>query len=126
VIDSTATDGPGRQLALSFVLLAMCAASLAAAPGPDGLMGAFLAALMLAIAVTDSRRYIIPDELTAAAVALALFRADTGPTALKRLAMRWRLLIHWHMFRGGTCFGAGGGTDARRALCRARQGHLPN
>jgi leader peptidase (prepilin peptidase) / N-methyltransferase len=82
VIDSTATDGPGRQVALSFVLLAMCAASLAAAPGPDGLLGAFLAALMLAIAVTDYRRYIIPDELTAAAVALALLRAGVvGPDA---------------------------------------------
>jgi leader peptidase (prepilin peptidase) / N-methyltransferase len=93
VIDSTVTDGPGRQVALSFVLLAMAAASLAAAPGPDGLSGAFLAALMLAIAVTDSRRYIIPNELTAAAVALALFRAGTvGPDA------DWRGVL-WAAFR---------------------------
>lgn len=57
-------------------------ASLLAAPGPDGLLGAFLAALMLAIAVTDSRRYIIPNELTGAALALALFRAGAvGPEA---------------------------------------------
>ena len=33
----------------------MVAASLVAAPGPDGLLGAFLGALMLAIAATDTR-----------------------------------------------------------------------
>src|SRR5689334_8325859 len=53
-----------------------------AAPGPDGLYGAFLAALMLAIAVSDAERYIIPNELTGAAMALALLRAATiGPEA---------------------------------------------
>ena len=60
----------------------MVIASLVAAPGPDGLLGAFLAALMLAIAVSDFRRYIIPNELTAAAAALALLRAAAiGPDA---------------------------------------------
>ena len=60
----------------------MVAVSLAAAPGPDGLLGAFLGALMLAIAASDFRRYIIPNELTAAAAALALLRAGTlGPEA---------------------------------------------
>jgi len=60
----------------------MVIASLLAAPGPDGLLGAFLSALMLAIALIDSRRYIIPDELTGAAVALALVRAGAvGPEA---------------------------------------------
>jgi len=68
---------PGRQVVLSLTLLAATAASLIAAPGPDGLFGAFLAALMLAIAITDSRRYIIPNELTASAIALALFRAGS-------------------------------------------------
>jgi leader peptidase (prepilin peptidase)/N-methyltransferase len=52
-------------------------------------LGAFLAALMLAIAITDARRYIIPNELTAAATALALFRAGAvGPEA-DWLAMAW-------------------------------------
>jgi leader peptidase (prepilin peptidase)/N-methyltransferase len=51
-----------------------------ASPGADGLFGAFLGLLMLAIAVVDSRRYIIPNELTAAAFALALLRA-VGPDA---------------------------------------------
>ena len=71
-----------RPIAVSFALLAAVIGSLVAAPGPDGLCGALLAALMLAIAVTDSRRYIIPNELTGAAFALALFRAGTvGPEA---------------------------------------------
>jgi leader peptidase (prepilin peptidase) / N-methyltransferase len=74
---------PFRQAILSLTLLAIVAASLGVAPGPDGLLGAFLGALMLAIAATDTpRRYIIPNELTGAAVALALLRAGTvGPDA---------------------------------------------
>ncbi len=62
------------------MLLAAVGASLTASPGPDGVFGAFLGLLMAAIAVTDCRRYIIPNELTAAAAALALLRAGTaGP-----------------------------------------------
>jgi leader peptidase (prepilin peptidase)/N-methyltransferase len=69
-------------------LLAAVAGSLVAAPGPDGLLGAVLAALMLAIAIIDSDRYIIPNELTAAALALALFRAGAvGPDA------DWRAML---------------------------------
>ena len=75
-------ERPFRQTILGLTLLAMVATSLVAAPGPDGLLGAFLGALMLAIAATDTRRYIIPNELTGAAVALALLRAATvGPDA---------------------------------------------
>ena len=70
-------DGPVRQVVLSFTLLAAVVGSLTAAPGLDGLLGAFLAALMLATAVVDSDRYIIPNKLTGAAVAPALFRAGT-------------------------------------------------
>jgi leader peptidase (prepilin peptidase)/N-methyltransferase len=63
-------------------LLAAALGSLIAAPGPEGLNGAFLAALMLAIAVSDAEHFIIPDELTIAALALALLRAGTvGPDA---------------------------------------------
>jgi leader peptidase (prepilin peptidase)/N-methyltransferase len=63
-------------------LLAAVAASLAAASGPEGVLGAFLSALMLAIAVSDFRRYTIPNELTAAAAALAMLRAGLiGPEA---------------------------------------------
>ena len=52
--------------------LAAVAAGLIAAPGVPGLAGAALALLMLAIAVIDWRLLIIPDELTALALALGL------------------------------------------------------
>jgi leader peptidase (prepilin peptidase)/N-methyltransferase len=62
--------------------LAAVGVSLVASPGADGLCGAFLGLLMSAIAVIDSRHYIIPNELTAAAFALALLRAGAiGPDA---------------------------------------------
>jgi leader peptidase (prepilin peptidase)/N-methyltransferase len=71
-----------QPLLLTSLLLATVAASLFAAPGLEGLLGAFLGALMLAIAVVDADRYIIPNELTAAAVALGLLRAGmVGPEA---------------------------------------------
>jgi leader peptidase (prepilin peptidase)/N-methyltransferase len=67
---------------LSFAVVVAVGVSLVASPGADGLFGAFLGLLMFAIAVIDSRRYIIPNELTAAAFALALLRAGTvGPDA---------------------------------------------
>jgi leader peptidase (prepilin peptidase) / N-methyltransferase len=76
------SESKDRQSVLSLMLLTAVVTSLAAAPGPDGLFGAFLAALMLAVAITDVHRYIIPNELTAAAAALALLRAGTiGPDA---------------------------------------------
>jgi leader peptidase (prepilin peptidase) / N-methyltransferase len=88
VIDGSLIEGPVRQVFLSLVLIAAVAGSLLAAPGLDGLLGAFLAALMLAVAIVDSRRFIIPNELTAAAVALALFRAGAvGPEADLRAVM---------------------------------------
>ena len=72
---------------LSFALLAAVGGSLLAAPGLEGLFGAFLGGLMLAIAVVDADRYIIPNELTGAAVVLALLRAGAiGPGA------DWRVL----------------------------------
>jgi leader peptidase (prepilin peptidase)/N-methyltransferase len=81
VTPASRTD-TGPQSFLSLTLLAAVGASLVASPGPDGVCGAFLAALMLAIAVTDNSRYIIPNELTAAAAALALLRAGViGPDA---------------------------------------------
>jgi leader peptidase (prepilin peptidase)/N-methyltransferase len=71
-----------RKVGTSLLLVAAVVASLVAAPGPDGLLGALLGALMLAIAVSDARRYLIPNELTAAAAALALVRAAAiGPDA---------------------------------------------
>lgn len=74
--------GHGRRDILEYVavgLLALAAASAAivAVPGLHGLLGAGLALLMLAIAAIDARHFIIPDELTAAALGLGLVNAAT-------------------------------------------------
>jgi leader peptidase (prepilin peptidase) / N-methyltransferase len=82
VIDASRMRTLSPQPFLSLALLAAAGVSLVASPGPDGLFGAFLGLLMAAIAVADNGRYIIPNELTAAALALALLRAGTvGPDA---------------------------------------------
>jgi leader peptidase (prepilin peptidase) / N-methyltransferase len=87
VTDRGANDGPGPALALSLALLLSVFASLITAPGAEGLYGASLAVLMVAIAANDARHYLIPNELTGAAFALALLRAgaltpETGAEAL--------------------------------------------
>ena len=50
-------------------------ASLVAAPNAQGMVGAGLALIMIAIAVVDARRFIIPDDLNIAALALAFVNA---------------------------------------------------
>jgi leader peptidase (prepilin peptidase) / N-methyltransferase len=50
-------------------------ASLVLLPNVFGVIGGGLAILMVAIAIVDARRFIIPDELTAAAVALGFLHA---------------------------------------------------
>jgi len=78
-----------RPLAASLVaLLAVlaCAISLIAAPGLPGLFGAALAVMAIAIAVIDARWFIIPNELSAAAFALALVYAGvTDPEPLQAM-----------------------------------------
>jgi leader peptidase (prepilin peptidase) / N-methyltransferase len=60
----------------------VAATSLLAAPNAQGLFGAALAVLMVAIATVDWRSYVIPDELNIAAFILALaaagFQNDGG------------------------------------------------
>ena len=85
--DQAAPEGTGPALVLSIALPLGVFASLITVPGAEGLYGAYLAALMLAIAANDARHYLIPNELTAAAFALALLRAgafvpDIGVEAL--------------------------------------------
>ncbi len=75
LIDGPAIQASHQQLLLSLVLVAAIGASLVAASGLEGLSGGFLACLMMAIAIVDSRRFIIPNGLTAAAAVLALLRA---------------------------------------------------
>ena len=84
-------------------------ASVSASPTLAGILGAGLALLMLTIAAVDARRFIIPNELTAAALLLGLVNAATrdpevaaqaAPAALLRgaalafafLGLRWLYL----------------------------------
>ncbi|MBA7684406.1 hypothetical protein ES703_92801 [subsurface metagenome] len=67
------------------------AASIYAAPVLAGAMGAGLSLLMLAIAVIDARRFIIPDPLNAAALALGFAQAvvlNERWTALAEASLR--------------------------------------
>ena len=98
MIKQVANDGTGPSLALGIALLLSVFASLVTAPGAEGLYGAFLAALMLATAAHDARHYLIPNELTGAAFALALLRAaafvpDIGLEALQEEVKDTMLLV---------------------------------
>jgi leader peptidase (prepilin peptidase) / N-methyltransferase len=61
-------------------------------PDSRGLWGAGLAVLMVAIAAVDARLFIIPDELTAAAVALGLAYAAVQDSDIWLEAVAWSLL----------------------------------
>ena len=73
---------PVRQVDLIAVLIGLvtATASIATVPGTSGFLGAGLALLMLATAAVDLRYFIIPDELTAAALALAIINAAIQET----------------------------------------------
>jgi len=67
--------------ALAIVAIAVGLISLLVAPGLAGMLGAALALDVLAIAWIDAHRFIIPDELTLAALVLGLVNAglETWP-----------------------------------------------
>jgi leader peptidase (prepilin peptidase)/N-methyltransferase len=74
---------------------ALCAtvASIVIAPGLPGMLGASLAIVMIAIAVIDARRFLIPDKLVAVGLALGMLNAlIAGPhpiaTAIAGAALR--------------------------------------
>lgn len=92
MIRRVANDGTGPSLALGIALMLSVFASLVTAPGAEGLYGAFLAALMLAIAAHDARHYLIPNELTGAAFALALLRAAAFVPDIGLEALLWPLV----------------------------------
>ena len=87
--EDAAQDGIRVPLVLSLALLVGVLASLVMAPGAEGAYGAFLAALMLAIAVNDARHYLIPNELTGAAFVLALLRAAAAVPEAGVEALLW-------------------------------------
>lgn len=72
---------------------ASIATSLIVLPNAHGVVGGGLAILMIAIAMVDARRFIIPNELTAAALALGFVNAamqgsDFVPELLTSAALR--------------------------------------
>src|SRR6266550_4133307 len=80
-------ERPLAACAIVLLALAACAVSLVAAPGLPGYLGAGLALIALAIAVIDARFFIIPNELSAAAFALALVNAaNETPDAIWQAA----------------------------------------
>ena len=77
---------------IGLLALSAAAASFVVAPGLRGSFGAALALLMIAIAVVDVRRFIIPNELTAGAFALALVHAATGEAGGVWSTISWAAL----------------------------------
>jgi leader peptidase (prepilin peptidase)/N-methyltransferase len=82
-------------------------ASLAAAPGWSGAAGAGLAGLMLAIAVIDRRRLVIPDELNGLALIAGVTAAGFGTETPAEAAILGSLLRAGVMFALFFVFRAG-------------------
>ena len=87
-MDPSSTPDPGTLVRGSvpvIILVGVLGVGLSVAASPDlrGVFGAALALLMLAIAVSDIRRFIIPNALSASAFVLGLIFAglfdDTPP-----------------------------------------------
>jgi leader peptidase (prepilin peptidase)/N-methyltransferase len=89
------------RLGLGLLAVVVIAVSFAFAPGAPGAPGAFgagLGLIMLAIAAVDARRFIIPNELVAAALVLGLVQAamqESGAAipALALAALRAAVLV---------------------------------
>lgn len=113
-------DDPWETIAHVALALTACGASLWLAPSLRGLFGGLLAVLMLAIAVVDARRFLIPNRLVLAAGILGL--ADAAMSggqfalepivipALRGLAVGGAFLIlreSYRFFRGRDGIGLG-------------------
>ena len=71
-------ERPLAACIVAVLAIAACVASVVAAPGRPGYLGAGLALIAIAIAVIDARWFIIPNDLSAAGFALALVNAASG------------------------------------------------
>lgn len=105
-----------EEVTIVLAAAAAFAASLLVLPDARGVAGGGLALLMIAIAVVDARRFIIPDELTVAALALgfvhaALWDTDALLPTLATAALRGVAL--------GACFW---GLRSAYARMRGREG----
>jgi leader peptidase (prepilin peptidase) / N-methyltransferase len=91
-------------------------ASIVLVPDSRGAWGAGLAVLMVAIAAIDARRFIIPDELTAAALALGLAYAAVEDADM------WAEALAWAVLRGAVPALAFLGVRAAYRRWRGREG----
>jgi leader peptidase (prepilin peptidase)/N-methyltransferase len=112
---------PLEIVSTAFLALAAVAASLHVAPRWVGFVGAMLASVMLAIAVVDWRRFIIPDGLTLLATVLgvvaiavenspfdlagAMMDAAVRASAMAALFLLFRLAYRWVRGREGMGLG---------------------
>jgi leader peptidase (prepilin peptidase)/N-methyltransferase len=92
------------------------AASVALIPDFRGLWGAALAVLMVGIAAVDARLFIIPDELTAAALTLGLAYAAVQDADM------WQQALAWAIVRGAVPAVAFLGVRAGYRWWRGREG----
>ena len=94
--------------------------SLAVAPGLAGMLGAALALDVIAIAAIDARRFIIPDELTLAALVLGIANAglETWPEGWSAVFS----LIGAALLRGAVLAGCFFALRALYARLRGREG----
>ncbi len=86
-----------EEITILIAWAASIAASFILLPNAQGAIGGGLAVLMIAIAVVDARRFIIPDELTGAALVLGFLHAaiqasDLVMEALASAALRGAVL----------------------------------
>ena len=93
ISQTRATTRTLDEFTILLVGAASVAASLIVQPNALGVVGGGLAIFMIAIAVIDARRFIIPNELTASALALGLLNAamqgsDPVPGLLASAALR--------------------------------------
>ena len=110
----------GALVAVCIVAIAAAVVSLAAAPGLAGALGAALAVDVIAIAAIDARRFIIPDELTLAALVLGLANAslDAWPDGWSAVGAS----IGAALLRGVVLAGAFFALRALYARLRGREG----
>lgn len=92
-VSRTAWTMRATHIAFAVAAASICvAASIILVADSRGVWGAGLAVLMVAIAAVDARLFIIPDELTAAALALGLAYAVVQDGDIWPTALAWSLL----------------------------------
>lgn len=97
ISETLGSISPLDGITILIAWLSCITGSLFLLPNAQGIIGGILAVLMIAIAFVDARRFIIPDELTAAAAALGFLHAamqDAGSIVetLANAALRGAIL----------------------------------